>query len=285
MTQTAPDRVFRVATLQPALRFGRVMPNLHLIRQTVEKVVAEAPLDLVVLPELFDGDPDDSSPSRVGQFLGTLARRCDTHVIGGSSLIVDEQGRRFNTCFVFDRHGEEVGRYDKRILFSTEADRRQPGESAGVFELDSFRVGVLICADLWHPELARALCNQVDILAVPVKTTVPSEKNVEYARTLWQSMALTRAMENGLAVLVSDWCSARHDWSRQVQGSRLRQTHYTSGAACIVDPSHRPDVQRIHRTLARGEEGVLRADIKLAALATFREYRQSVGLLPSEESW
>lgn len=259
------------------------MPNLHQIRQQVDALIANAPLDIVVLPEIFDGQPSPTDGLSARQFLQTLAKTCNTHVIGGSCLIVDEDGSRRNSTYVVHKSGEIVGRYDKRILFSVESDTRQAGDSVGIFQLDDFRVGVLICADLWHPELARELCGKIDLLAVPVKSSVPTEKNIEYARGLWNSLALTRAMENGFAVVVADWPETEHKVETQSGPSRTRQTHFTSGASCIVDPSHRPDLTRIQRILKQGQPGFLRADINLSKLAAFRDYRTSVGLLPKND--
>ncbi len=281
MTDPTNPSWVRIAALQPDLHLGQVMPNLHLLRSMVDRAVAEAPLDIVILPEIFDGSYDSTDGAGVRRFLETLARACDVHVIGGSCLITQPDGRRFNACHVVRRGGEEIGRYDKRVLFSTEADGREPGPGPGVFDLDGIRVGVLICADLWHPELAREVHDRIDLLAVPAKTTVPTENYQPYARTMWHAMALTRAMENGVAVAVSDWPESRQDTQRLVGGARTRQTYYTSGATCIADPSHRPDVNRIQRTMARGEPGVLRADIDISALEAYREYRRSVGLLPA----
>jgi len=88
-------------------------------------------------------------------------------------------------------------------------------------------------------------------------------------------------MENGVCVVVSDWPKARHDYERRIDSVKTRHTHYTSGAACIVDPSHRPDYGRLFRSLGHGQAGVLRADLNLSALEGYRRYRTAVGLLPT----
>ncbi len=259
------------------------MPNLHVIRREVDALIAAAPLDLVVLPEVFDGHPSPTDGNASRQFLQTLARSCDTHVVGGSILVTDPDGSKRNAAHVVHRSGEIIGRYDKRILFSTEADTRVAGNSVGLFEIDGFRVGALICADLWFPELGRELAGKIDLLAVPVKTSVPTDKNIEYARSVWHAMALTRGMENGFAVAVADWPESEHVMETAHGSGRTRQTHFTAGASCIIDPSHRPDIGRIQRVFQHGQEGVIRADINLAKLAAFRAYRTSVGLLPESE--
>ena len=279
------DRRMRIAVLQPALRPQGASANMVLVRRLVEELVAQAPLDLVVLPEVFDGcfapGPGIDRSADARAFLGNLARGCGVHVVGGSVDCPMPKGRPRNACFVVDRQGREVGRYDKRALFSHEADRRSPGQGPGVFELDGVRVGVLICGDLWHPELARELVEVADLLCVPVMTSVPSDTHVEYARVLWTNLALTRAMENGLVVAVSDWAAGRHDESVVVDGVKTRRTFYTCGAATICDPSHRPAIDRIQQTLDRGRPGAIRAQIDLNALADYRKWRRTTGLLPA----
>ncbi|MGB9626439.1 MAG: carbon-nitrogen hydrolase family protein [Phycisphaerae bacterium] len=284
----AESRIVRVAALQPALEWLRPMPNMHRLRQAAEGTVRAHGTDLLVLPEAFAGLPCDHDEGvaarQARQFLSTLAKACRVNVIGGSIDYPHDDGSRRNTCFVVDRDGREVGRYDKRVLFAREMDARQAGAGAGVFELDAerarIRVGVLICADLWDPALARELMGRADLLCVPAKTTVPSDRHVEYARSLWWNLALTRAMENGLPVVVSDWAEGRHESKRLVEGTMIRDVHFTCGGGSLCDPSGRPEMARIQQTIARGAPGVLTAAIDLDAVARFREYRQSVGLLP-----
>ena len=270
--------------MQPALRWLQPMPNLHLLRQQTEQLVREQPVDLLVLPEAFNGQPSDydggASARQARQFLSTLARACHVNVVGGSIDCEYEDGVRRNTCFVVDRTGTEIGQYSKRVMFARELGSRRPGEGSGIFELAGVRIGVLVCADLWEPSLARELLDRVDILCVPARTTVPSERYTQYARTLWWNLALTRAMENAVPVVVSDWAEGRHDSKRLVEGTLVHDVHYTSGGGTICDPAGRPDIARIQRTLARGAPGLLTASIDLDAVADFRKYRRSVGLLP-----
>jgi predicted amidohydrolase len=142
------------------------------------------------------------------------------------------------------------------------------------------RVGVLICGDLWEPALARELVDQVDLLCVPAKTTVPTDRYTEYARRLWWNLALTRAMENALPIVVSDWAEARHEAAALADGTKVRSVHHTSGGASINDPGRRPRFNEIQQVLPRGEPGLLAATIDLDAVARFRDYRRSMGLLP-----
>ncbi len=278
----APPRHVRLACLQPQLAFDAPPENRRIICKMMSTLRDDFEPDIVVLPEVFEGRTDPADEASVRRYLATLAADHSTHVIGGSCSLVDDAGNSFNSCLVFDRRGEQVGRYDKRVLFASEARLRHQGESMGIFELGGIRVGVLICADMWHPELARAMIDRVDVLVVPVCSGVPTMAHAEYAREVWRAMALTRAMENGLVVAVSDWAPSCHESSHVVDGVQIRRTHYTSGATCIIDPSGRPDLERIVRQVVGDASGVVCADVDLSALQTYRSYRRRVGLLPGE---
>jgi predicted amidohydrolase len=279
----ADRHTIRVAALQPELRWLRPMPNMHHLRETSERLARREGADLIVLPETFTGQPSDydggASGRQAREFLRTLARACGVAAVGGSIDYQDEDGARQNACFVVDAEGHEVGRYDKRVLFAREIESRRSGTAPGVFEVAGVRVGVLVCADLWDPLMALELRDRVDVLCVPAKTTVPSDRYVDYARGLWWNLALTRAMESALPVVVSDWAARRHESKRVVEGRTIRDTHFTSGGASICDPSGRPDLGRIQQTIVKGAPGVLTATIDLDAVAAFRDYRRSVGLL------
>lgn len=277
----ADSNTIRVLAIQPSLRWLQPMPNMHECRQMIDKHVAGVPADLLVLPEVFNGMPchyDPLAGPLARKFLSTLARACKVAVVGGS-IDYDDDGVRRNTCYVLDAEGNEVGAYHKRALFREEQGTRQPGDSPGIFELAGVRVAVLICADLWDPQYTRELVGQADLLCVPAKTTVPTESHTDYARQIWWNLALTRAMESGLPIVVSDWSLARHEAAALVDGTKVHSVHYTCGAASITDPSKRPDFEAIQMRLGIKETGILAATIDLDAVDKYRDYRRSVGLL------
>lgn len=279
----------RVTCLQPELRWLQPMPNMHTLRTVAERIASSGTTDVLVFPEALLGMPAEldeqgQAATQGRQFLAVLARSARVHVVGGTIEHRDEHGRIYNSCFVIDPAGQQITRYDKRRLFSLEADSRTPGGQCCVFQIGPWRLGILICADLWFPELARELCGRIDLLCVPIKSSVPGERHIEYARNLWQSLALTRAFENGYAVAVADWAEGRHQASSGIQPSRspVPQTYFTCGATTICDPGHRPDLDRIQTTIVKGRPGHLAADIGRSDLEKFRKYRTAVGLLPEE---
>lgn len=273
-----------VAALQPELRWRQFMPNLHHLRQRVEALTSTNAVDLLVLPESFTGVPaedgDEPSADQAVQFLSTLARVCSVAVVGGSVSHVADDGAVFNTTYVMNRAGDLVGTYDKRRLFGREQETRTPGTRPGIFEVDGMRVGVLICADLWHAELARELIDHVDVLCVPAATVIVSEEHRPYARSTWYQLAMVRALETGTAIVVSDWADGRHESTQTVGGITRNEVRWTAGASSITDPSRRPMLDRMQKTTVRGEPDHLVATIEPARLADFRAYRRRRGLLP-----
>jgi len=259
--------------LQPLLVMLDAEASFRAIRDMATKLRDGGPLDVLVLPEIFDGWPaareHDEAASR--RFVSELAGEVGAAVVGGSIGWPDEGGSRRNSCFVANRDGKEVGSYAKRIPFGLEQGRIVPGDAEGVFDVAGVRVGVMICGDLWRASLTAACAGRVDLLCVPARTGVPTEAHTGYARTLWWNLGLTRAMENGVAVIVADWPMARQELPDH--------PHWTSGGASIVDPSARPDVVRLQRRIEGGAAGAISGAIDLDAVAKFRAYRQGVGLL------
>lgn len=269
------SRPLHVATVQPALVMRDTAGNLARIRRLLHSTALTRPLDLLVLPEIFNGWPAaqaDPCADDARRFVGELARELGCIVVGGSLGWTDSGGARRNLSVVCDRTGREVGQYAKRVPFGLEQGRIEAGEADGVFECNGVRVAVLICGDLWRPELAAVCMRRADVLCVPTRTGVANELHALYARTLWWNLALVRGMETGLPVIVSDWAATRHD--------APEHPHQTAGGASIVDPSGRPDIRRVQLRREDGGECVLRATIDLEAVEDYRAYRRSVGLLP-----
>jgi predicted amidohydrolase len=270
-----PNSTLSVCAIQPAIYWQDPDRTFDAIAGLVAQAAAAAPLDVAVLPEHFDAfiavDGDDG-PWRAAQTLAAeLARRHQVNLVAGSVERWDVSTQtRVNTAVVYDRQGRELGRYDKRRLFGFEKQRRvRAGSDALTVQVGEIRLGVLICSDLWYPELARSLAEQVLLLCVPAQTTIRPESEPAYARLLWHNLAMTRAQENVLAVVVSD------------QAANSQAPFRCGGVSSITDPSAEPVLSEIQRVLHDGEQGFLLAQLDVDRLARFRSYRQENGLLPS----
>ncbi len=267
-----------VCTIQPAIFWQEPTRTFDSIAGLLAQAAAVAPLDVVVLPEHFNAVPapdGDETPWQAAQaFAAELARRHRITLVAGSVERWDAGAQaRVNTTVVYDRNGRELGRYDKRRLFGFEKRRNvRPGNGALALDVEGTGLGVLICSDLWHPELARQLAPQVALLCVPAQTTIRQESEPAYARMLWHTLAMTRAQENVLAVVVSD------------QAANSQAPFRCGGVSSITDPSAEPALNNIQQVLDDGGAGYLLARLDMLRLARFRSYRQENGLLPASAS-
>jgi len=263
-----------VCSIQPAVVWGDPERTFDHIAGLVAEAGACAPLDVVVLPEHFNAAVDEEGETKAWQlaqgFAAALAQLHRVHVVAGSVERWDAlTGRRRNTAVVYDRQGNVLGKYDKQRLFGFERRRQvNPGEDTLIVRLDGVACGILICADLWYPELVRSMAGLIDVLLVPAQTTLRAESEPSYARWLWHTLAMTRAQENVIAVFVSD------------QAATSQAPFRCGGVACATDPSAEPDVAAMQRALADGGPGTVAARIDLARLWRFRDYRRENGLLP-----
>lgn len=268
------ETTLTVCAIQPAIVWQEPERTFENIAALLAQAAAAAPLDVAVLPEHFDANmagDGDGEPWRAAQaFAAQLARQHRVNLVAGSVERWDTTTQaRVNTAVIYDRDGCELGRYDKRRLFGFERRRNvQPGHAELVLTIEGTRLGVLICSDLWHPELARYLAEQVEVLCVPAQTTIRPESEPAYARMLWHTLAMTRAQENVLAVVVSD------------QAATSQAPFRCGGVSCITDPSAEPVLSDIQQVLADGGEGFVLARLDMQRLARFRSYRRQNGMLP-----
>ena len=81
----------------------------------------------------------------------------------------DEAGNIYNTSYVFDRNGHQIGKHRKMHLFDIdvkggqyfkESDTLTPGDQVTVFDTEFGKMGLCICYDFRFPELARLMFRQ-----------------------------------------------------------------------------------------------------------------------------
>jgi predicted amidohydrolase len=149
----------KVATISMALEYRRaskVEENLKYIEELMEEIKDIKP-DIVALPEVFPyiGVPlkarDVQDMEEVKAFLSELSKRHQVYI--GGSTYDRREGKVFNTCFLFDRKGEIVGKYDK--IHPTEPEMEDgvcPGaDEQEPIETELGKIGFQICFDAnWH---------------------------------------------------------------------------------------------------------------------------------------
>ena len=100
--------------------------NIEVLTPLFEKA-AEAGADLICLPEMFNCPYEtpnfpvyaekDGGPS--WQALSALAKKFHVYLSAGSIPEVDEEGKVYNTAYVFDREGNQIAKHRKVHLFET----------------------------------------------------------------------------------------------------------------------------------------------------------------------
>ena len=150
-----------IAQITP--RVGDINGNLGLIHQAMAE--AETSLsDLVVLPELvITGYPPEDLLHRPA-FMESVETAIESLIASSRNSCVvfgapRSDGNSLKNSVFLAQCGKLIGLYDKQFLpnYGVFDERRYfeagDGESC-IFEVNGWRVGVGVCEDLWHDELA-----------------------------------------------------------------------------------------------------------------------------------
>lgn len=110
---------------------------------------------------------------------------------------VDKQGNIYNSSYILDRDGMEVGRFRKvHLTYSEQIWGIKNGIDFPVFDLDFGRVGFMICFDNYWPESARILgLRGAELILYPLfgDTLMPQ----------WELKLRVRAIDNSLYIASS----------------------------------------------------------------------------------
>ncbi len=182
---------------------GTKQENENKVFKQLNEAIIEKP-DIICLSELFLSWGKDFYGGIVKEDEITKYKRFakDNNVnliLGSVALESKIDNKATNTCFVIDRTGNIVGRYDKIHLYVAnkpdfkldERDDTVPGKQLGIFELDNIKIGVGICFDLRFPEYFRELVKQGAQIIF-----LPSHFNKSTGTTAWEVLPEARAIEN-----------------------------------------------------------------------------------------
>ncbi|KEQ14079.1 carbon-nitrogen hydrolase family protein [Endozoicomonas numazuensis] len=215
----------KISVAQLRVSYKDKQDNLQKLRQLLQQAPEVG--DLVLLPELFStgyifeeaeeivqlGEAVDNSSTL--QALQLMAAEFNTILVAGFGE--KEGGELYNSVAVVAASGL-MGVYRK--ISSTNIDKRyfKRGQDLLVFEHQGIRFGIVICFDLWFPEIVREYVRQeVDILLHPAN--FGGEQSVHIARA--------RAIENGLYVVTCNRIGEEN--IRGING-------YYCGKSQVIDP-------------------------------------------------
>jgi omega-amidase len=164
--------------------------------------------ELIVLPEMFNcpykADDFPVYAERQGGYTwGALSKSAlenNIYLVGGSIPEADDEGKVYNTCFTFNRKGEQIGRHRKMHLFDVnitggqvfkESDTLTAGDDLIVFDTEFCKMGVVICYDIRFPETSRLLT-----LKGAKVIAVPAAFNMTSGPAHWEISFRARALDN-----------------------------------------------------------------------------------------
>ncbi|CEP63665.1 putative hydrolase LALA0_S08e07800g [Lachancea lanzarotensis] len=222
------------------IQFASGLPEKTVNFQNCKKFVAQAmktqpATELVVLPECFNSTYANSefrknaeiieysSPSV--KFLSDLAREHKITLVGGSIPELEPATNNvYNTCLIFDKTGQLIGRHRKVHLFDIdipggitfkESDTFSGGDTTTTVDTPFGKLGVGVCYDLRFPELATVSGRKGAFAMV-----YPSAFNTTTGPLHWHLLARARSVDNELYTILC--CPARNpDLAYQAYGHSL----------------------------------------------------------------
>ncbi len=211
-----PSRVARLAAVHHNLPgSGRtVAENRELLLPLIEDAAGKG-ADLIVLPELLTckgvtheyASVAEPVPGPTTDYFARLAKKHDCYIVAG---LPERDGELvYNVAVLLGPDGKIVGKYRKVTLPREEIARGiAPGDDYPVFQTRFGKVGMMICYDVFFPEVARRLSmNGAEVIALPIWGGNPR-------------LAAARCAENGVYLVSSTYTDHEHDWMKTAVWNR-----------------------------------------------------------------
>ena len=176
----------------------------------VEKVkaLAVAGADIIILPEMFNCPYQneyfpkfaEKEGGEAWKTLSATAKENGVILVGGTMPEIDDENRIYNTSYIFDRDGKQIGKHRKMHLFDIdieggqkfkESDTLSQGDQITVYNTEFCRIGTAICYDFRFPELARLMVAEGAKIII-----VPAAFNMTTGPAHWELMFRQRAIDN-----------------------------------------------------------------------------------------
>ena len=205
--------------------------NLETLGEYLNKVSSSKP-DLVTAGEMFCCPYDNScfpkyaepEGAAAWQRLSADAREFGVYLQAGTVPERDEQGRIYNTAYVFDPRGRQIAKHRKVHLFDIdveggqsfrESDTLTAGDQITVFDTEFCRIGLCICFDCRFPEMARIASLEGAQLFL-----VPAAFNMTTGPAHWELMFRSRAVDDQMFVVgtsdARDMNASYHAWGHSM---------------------------------------------------------------------
>jgi len=178
--------------------------------------------DLIVLGEMVSckgvtnifSEAAEPIPGPTTDFYGKLAQQNDCYIVVG---LPERDGREvYNVSVLMGPDGLVAGKYRKVTLPREEIQQGiSPGTEYPVFETRFGKVGMMICYDVYFPEVARELAmNGAEVIALPIWGGNPL-------------LAAARCAENGVFLVSSTYSDHESNWMKTAvwdrEGARVAE--------------------------------------------------------------
>lgn len=201
----------RIAQLQTHV-YQEKKKNIEELERYLERIQDEK-VDLVTVGEMFTCPYNtrnfpvygETEGGESWQAFSRLAAKYQIYLSAGTIPEVNEEGKIYNTAYVFDRSGNQIGKHRKMHLFDIniegglrfkESDTLSAGDECTVFDTEFGKVGLCICFDFRFPELSRLMVQKGARIIL-----VPAAFNMTTGPAHWDIMFRSRALDNQCYVI------------------------------------------------------------------------------------
>jgi deaminated glutathione amidase len=229
----APDSL-RLAVIQPRLGNQPEEAKVEQALELLEQAAAEG-AHLALFPEGYPGPLRAQSAYDALPAMAAAARRLGCGVCW-SRIERTEDGRHRKVAYLHDIGGEVCLRYERahpatgdvhQILSGVAV---HPGDRLGLAEVDGLTVGVLICSELWIPEVARVLAVRgAEVLLAP------AGGGFHAVASNWRLIARSRAIENECHVALTQHLFAEEKGSALIAGPEKTEARLEEEGVAVVE--------------------------------------------------
>lgn len=165
---------------------------LHAVK--LAKKAAEREADIICLPEHWLPEKTIPTPMSPLPDLQSLAKEYGVAVVGGA-FYERVKGQMRLSSPVIGSDGTLIGRQFKVHLFGSEKKCAKPGNEYNIFQMNGYKIGVLVCYDVDFPEPSRIYAlNGAELVLCPSRIVKPGI-------TPWQQYVTVRCLENRMPIV------------------------------------------------------------------------------------
>ncbi len=158
------------------------------------KEAAKKGADIICLPEHWL--PEKTIPASMSPIPGlqSLAEEYGVGVVGGA-FYEKVEGQMHLSSPVIGSDGTLLGRQFKVHLFRFERKFAKPGNSYNIFQMNGYKVGILVCYDVDFPEPSRIYALRgAELILCPSRIVRPGV-------TPWRQYLTVRSLENRIPIV------------------------------------------------------------------------------------